>query len=76
LKINNRLKIVLDRITNRSQKGFTNSRYLQEVLINVIEGIAHCKQNNVSGAVVAVDQAKAFDSLNHKFLTEYYKFFG
>ena len=40
--LNNRLKTTTDRITSRAQKGFTSSRYLQEVLINVIEFIGHC----------------------------------
>ena len=34
------------------------------------------KKNNISGAVVAIDMAKAFDSLNHGFMQEAYRFFG
>ncbi|MFN9951839.1 MAG: hypothetical protein ACK55I_01975, partial [bacterium] len=37
--INNRLKLVVNRFTTRAQKGFTQHRYIQEVLINVIETI-------------------------------------
>ena len=74
--INNRLKTVIDKINSRAQKGFTSSRYIQEVLINVIENIAFCKKNNISGSVVAIDMAKAFDSLNHGFMQEAYRFFG
>ncbi len=44
-------------------------------MINVIETIRHCNNNNISGAVVAVDMAKAFDTLSHKFLEEVFKFF-
>jgi hypothetical protein len=39
--INNRLKLVVNRFTTRAQKGFTQQRYIQEVLINVIETINH-----------------------------------
>jgi hypothetical protein len=46
------------------------------MLINVIESIGHCKSNNIPGAVVAVDMAKAFDTLSHAFLREVFKFFN
>ena len=74
--INNRLKKVSDRILSRAQKGFTNSRFIQEVLINVIETIAGCKSRNVDGLVVAIDVAKAFDSLSHRFMEKTWQFFG
>jgi hypothetical protein len=74
--INNRLNKVVNRICSRAQKGFNDSRYTQEVLINVIETIRHCNSNGISGAVVAVDMAKAFDTLSHGYLTEVFKFFN
>jgi hypothetical protein len=74
--INNRLKKAADRVLSRAQKGFTSSRYIQEVLINVIESIAYCNANNVAGSIVAIDVAKAFDSLNHNFMRETWKFFN
>jgi Reverse transcriptase (RNA-dependent DNA polymerase) len=74
--LNNRLKKIVDRVTSRAQKGFTNSRYLHEVLINVIESIAYCNFTGKKGVIISVDQAKAFDSINHKFLSECYRFFG
>ena len=49
--LNNRLKKIRDIIFSRAQKGFTNERHIQEVLINVIEGIAHCKQNNIPACI-------------------------
>jgi len=74
--VNNRLKTVADTILSRAQKGFTNSRHIQEVLINVIECIAHCNSANIPGSVVSVDMAKAFDSLNHDFMSLVWEFFG
>ena len=44
--------------------------------MNVIEMIAHCKKNNIPGVVVSIDQAKAFDSVSHKYMSQVYKFFG
>jgi hypothetical protein len=74
--VNARLSTVVNRICSRAQKGFNNQRYTQECLINVIETIAHCKANDINGAVVAVDMAKAFDTLSHGFLREVFKFFN
>jgi hypothetical protein len=74
--INCRLKKIVNRVCSRAQKGYNSERYVQEVLINVVETIAHCKHNNLRGSVLAVDMAKAFDSLNHMFMKSVYKFFG
>jgi hypothetical protein len=74
--LNNRLKKVRDIMFSRAQKGFTNERHIQEVLINVIEGIAYCKQNDIPACILSIDQAKAFDSVSHKYKTEVFKFFG
>ena len=74
--LNNRLKKVRDKLLSRAQKGFHNSRYIQEVLINVYENIAYCKENNIQGALVSIDQAKAFDSVAPEYMREVYKFFG
>ena len=74
--LNSRLEKVVNRICSRAQKGFNSNRYTQEVLINFWETISHCKQNNINGAVVAVDMAKAFDTLSHNFLDKVLKFFG
>jgi hypothetical protein len=67
---------VVNRICSRSQKGFNDKRFTQECLINVIETISHCNNNGISGAVVAVDMAKAFDTLSHAFLRDVFRFFG
>jgi hypothetical protein len=74
--INNRLNTIVNRICSRAQKGFNKYRYTQECLINVIETIQHCQANGVNGALVAVDMAKAFDTLAHGFLREVFKFFN
>jgi len=74
--LNNRLKKVRDIIFSRAQKGFTDQRHIQEVLINVIEGIAHCKQNNIPACILSIDQCKAFDSVSHSYKTRVFEFFG
>jgi hypothetical protein len=74
--VNNRLKTVINRFTSRAQKGFTNHRYIQEVLINVCEKINYCNKNGVGGAMLSIDQSRAFDTISHKYMSECYKFFG
>ena len=74
--VNNRLKSVINRFTLRAQKGFTNHRYIQEVLINVCEKISYCNGNNIGGALLSVDQSRAFDTISHKYMDQVFKFFG
>ena len=74
--LNNRLKTTTDRITSRAQKGFTSSRYLQEVLINVIEFIGRCNAEKKDAVIFSIDYAKAFDTISIKFMHECYKFLG
>jgi hypothetical protein len=74
--INNRLKSVINRFLSRAQKGFTNHRYIQEVLINVCETIGFCNDQGIGGALLSIDQSRAFDTISHKYMTEVYKFFG
>jgi hypothetical protein len=74
--VNNRLKSVENRFTSCAQKGFTNHRYIQEVLINVCTTINYCNLNNVDGALLSIDQSRAFDTISHKYMSEVYRFFG
>jgi exonuclease III len=74
--INNRLRTVNDKFTSRAQKGFTSSRQLQEVIINVTNSISFCRSEGITGALVSIDQAKAFDTIWHGFVRASYKFFG
>jgi len=74
--LNSRLAKVSNRICSRAQKGFNKLRYTQEAVINVWESIAHCRANNIKGAILAADMEKAFDSILLGYLNEVYKFFG
>jgi hypothetical protein len=74
--INTRLNKFVNRICSRAQKGYNSCRYAQEVLINVWEQISYCNENDIKGAIVAIDMAKAFDTLSHEFLNKVYKFFN
>jgi Reverse transcriptase (RNA-dependent DNA polymerase) len=72
----NRLKTVIDKITNVGQKGYSKTKQCQEVLISIIEGIKKCKKLKISGAVLSIDIKKAFDSISHGYLREVVKFFN
>ncbi len=74
--INTRLQKIVDRVMSRAQKGFTKSRQIQEVIINVMETMDYCSKNGIKGVIVSIDQAKAFDSVSHNYMTKVYKFFG
>jgi exonuclease III len=74
--INNRLTKINEIVCSRGQKGFTRNRYIQECLINIIENIAYCNKNNISSFLLSIDQAKAFDTIRHDYLSAVYRFFG
>jgi exonuclease III len=74
--INTRLNAVVNRVCSRAQKGYNSLRYSQEVLINVWERINFCRKNQIRGAIVAIDMAKAFDTLSQSFVSKVYKFFN
>jgi hypothetical protein len=74
--INTRLQVVVDRVLSRAQKGFTKSRQIQEVIINCMETMNYCRKNNIRGVIASIDQSKAFDSVDHKYMEKVYEFFG
>ena len=44
--------------------------------MNILETMDFCKEQQIKGVLVSVDQAKAFDSVSHSFMEKVYKFFG
>jgi len=74
--LNNRFKRVHERIFSRAQKGFVKHRTIQEVLINIIERINYLKQKGKSGAILAIDFKKAFDTIDQGYLVKCLELFG
>jgi hypothetical protein len=74
--VNNRLKLFNDKFCSRAQKGFTSSRQIQEVILNINQSIGFCNAHNISAALVSVDLAKAFDTILHGYVRETFKFFN
>jgi exonuclease III len=74
--VNTRLDTVIDKVTSLDQKAYNKNRYIQEALISTIDTIRHCENNGIKGAILSIDQKKAFDSVYHGYMREVYKFFG
>jgi hypothetical protein len=71
-----RLRTVIDKITCIGQKGYSKSKFSQEVLITIFDKIANAKKLNRTGCVVSLDIKKAFDSLSHNFMGHALSFFN
>ena len=66
----------MDKLTPVCQKGYSNSRRCQEVLLQLIENIDQCKKNNKSAALLSLDIRKAFDSIGHCYIDKVLDFFN
>jgi Reverse transcriptase (RNA-dependent DNA polymerase) len=71
-----RLKKFMDKMTPICQKGYSSSRYCQEVLMSVMESIEKCNYLKRKAAVLSLDIKKAFDSLSHSYLARVYEFYN
>jgi hypothetical protein len=74
--IANRLQKHMDKLTKVCQKGYSNSKQCQEVLINIIDSVNKIKASGNRGALVSLDIKKAFDSTSHRYLQCVYNFFN
>jgi hypothetical protein len=77
--VNSRLDKVIDKVTSMSQKAYNSKRFIHESVINtvdIIRALRHCDNNGVPGAILSIDQKKAFDSVLHGYMREVYRFFG
>jgi hypothetical protein len=74
--LDNRLKKINEIVLSRAQKGFMSNRQIQECIINIVETIALCENNKIPGFILALDMAKAFDTVRHDYMNLVYKFFN
>ena len=72
--INNRFKCVIDKITHRSQKAYSETYLIQENLLNFYELLTKSNNCNVPLATLILDFSKAFDSLAHSYIEDALKF--
>ncbi len=61
----------MDKLTRISQKGFSGSKYCQEVLIGIVDSIHSVKHSGRQGALLSLDIKKAFDSTAHSYYSKY-----
>ncbi len=66
----------MDKLTKVSQKGFSGSKYCQEVLIGIVDSIHTVKHSGRQGALLSLDIKKAFDSTAHSYRQQVYNFFN
>jgi exonuclease III len=71
-----RLQRITDIVLSRGQKGFTKQRQLHECIINITETIAFAEKEKIPAFVLALDMAKAFDTVRHDYMIHVYRFFG
>jgi hypothetical protein len=71
-----RLQKYMDKLTGISQKGYSNSKQCQEVLINIVNSVSYLRERKIRGALISLDIKKAFDSTSHRYLHLVYKFFN
>ena len=63
-----RLREVIDTILPKNQKCGAPKRQMNEILLAIDSICEASSEENTGGAIVCVDQEKAFDRVNHKFL--------
>lgn len=66
--ITNRLHDPLDKIIASSQKATFKSRKIQDAVANLDSAYNYAKKRNIPLSMIAIDNLKAFDRVNHQFL--------
>ncbi|KAF5375513.1 hypothetical protein D9615_009166 [Tricholomella constricta] len=74
--LTSKLSAVVPDLIHRDQAGFMKGRKIEDQteLIKMI--ISRCEAQDENGAIVCLDQEKAYDKINHNFLWESMKKFG
>ena len=71
-----RLKTVLDKICSPCQKGYSSTKNINEVSLNVNNMIKAANENNIEMSIISIDFKKAFDSLSHSYIIKALEFFN
>jgi hypothetical protein len=72
----NRLAMVLPRLLNPDQAGFVKGRSASDVALHLKTVLAHAATHTVEGALVFLDQEKAYDRVSHDYLFAVLQEFG
>lgn len=71
-----RLQLVLPKIIKEEQKGFMCGRHIEESIRQMEDIIDYCQVENVGGAILCIDQSKAFDRVEWAWLDKVMERFG
>ena len=70
-----RLKSVLETIINNDQTGFISNRFIGENTRLLYDTITYAETEQIPGLLIIVDYAKAFDTIEWKYIDEVFKIF-
>ena len=73
---NRRLTKFTDRITSNRQKAYSKSKVGHECIINILDNMKKAILSNSKLAIVLCDFSKAFNKIEHDFMTKTLLFFG
>jgi len=71
-----RLESKLDKIVGRSQKGFLRKKFMSSCTLNIMDRISGSWHHREALGVLCIDFIKAFDSVEHQFISNVLKFFN
>ena len=71
-----RMQKVVKHVIWEDQVGYIKGRNISTIVRLIDDVIEYIKINNETGALVALDFSKAFDTINKKFLLETFNIFG
>ena len=74
--IANRVKKVLTNLVDSSQTGFIKGRYIGENIRLLFDIIEYTEEHDAPGILLFTDFEKAFDSINHEYITEILNLFN
>jgi len=74
--LSNRLKLVIESIINKYQTCCIPNRDIADTIASIRDIITYCDNEKTDGYIIKIDQEKAFDRVEHKYLFDVLKQFG